>query len=479
MKAHTDKTRPAASRRRALRAILGAAAAAVPLTTAMLWPAGPAAAQANPLGSNANYTLINACRPIDGLTVSLHVSQDMMSLVTGGYFNVDVPNGGFALQLNGAPPSGTGFQWLQFGIIVEQGQALGFTQYWNPEGIDEHNQPVIVDLPSDMIAAGSILTIQLGNDGSGNVDSITYGVTDPTGRRTSLAMPLPDYSNASYPNNGQPVLIPIEAFQVNLIGPINIENSMFYSGGGYLSYQVSSGSLTVQQSAGQCPEVYEAWEQAGTGETSNALYGLVTPGAASTLVQPVTTAFGGALASNMDTVDNEVQVYHLAGGGASRTVQLDASLFNGGWTGADVNANAACTRCRAGQSDRGVREHDLRRTGSILSGAECPRRRTSRGAMGEDLEPDVLDQLRARPAGGGRQRSLRFHRHARGDRQRVLPRDRSARACIDLVAGRPVGGGHPHRGLGRARGGIRGQSYRPYERTVGRGFLRRRRPACI
>jgi hypothetical protein len=325
--------------RRAVRSLLRGVATALPISAILALPATPSLAQINPLGSNPNYTLTNACKPVENLTVSLKVTQDMMALVTGGYYNVNFPNGGFALQLNAAPPIGTGFQWLQYGIIVEGGQALGFTQYWNPEGINEHNQPAIVNLPSDTIAAGSALTIHLGNDSSGNVNSITYSVTDPTGHQSVLAMPLPLYSNPSYSNNGQPALVPIEAFQVNVVGPIDIENSEFSSGAGDLTYQVSSGSLTVQSSPSQCPSVYESWEQGGTGESANTLYGYITP-AGSTLVQPVTTSYAGALSSNMDTADGVLQVYHFSEISNPSNVHLEQLAFNGGWRSTDVNVAA-------------------------------------------------------------------------------------------------------------------------------------------
>jgi hypothetical protein len=203
-----------------------------------------------------------------------------------------------------------------------------------------------LNLPSDTIAAGTVLTIALTNDSFGNVNSITYSVTDPTGHTSSLAMPLP-----SYPSTGLPMLVPIEAFQVNVVGPIDDEISTFSSGAGYLTYKVSSGTLTVQSSPSQCPNVYEGWEQDGTGETANTLYGYVTPGPSSTLVQPVTTSFAGALVSNMDTADSVLQVYHLAELSNPNNVNLYEFAFNGGtWTSTDVNTYSAAPIAALGSS---------------------------------------------------------------------------------------------------------------------------------
>ena len=344
------------TRTRRIRATRLALSTALPLAAALTLITKPASAQSAPLGGNVNYTLINGCRPVVGLSVSLEVTQDMMALVTGG--NVNNANGGFALQLNAAPPTSSstasagenGFTWLQYGIIVEGGQALGFTQYWNAEGINEHNQPVIVNLPSDTINAGSVLNIQLGNDAAGNVNSITYSVTDPSGNQSTLAMPLPLYSNPSYANNGQPALVPIEAFQVDVVGPIDWENSAFSSGAGYLSYKASSGALTVQSSASQCPGVYEAWEQDGTGETSNTLYGDITPVTGAASVQPLSTSFAGALASTMDTGNGVLRLYHLFEAANPTSAYLGQFAFNGAWSMTDVSTASSAPAAAIGSA---------------------------------------------------------------------------------------------------------------------------------
>jgi len=81
------------------------------------------------IGGNNNYLLSNSCNNIQGLTVSLHVTKDMVADVTPGSGGVGTPNGGFAMQLNANPPAGEPVFWMQYGIIIENNQALGFIQY--------------------------------------------------------------------------------------------------------------------------------------------------------------------------------------------------------------------------------------------------------------------------------------------------------------------------------------------------------------
>ena len=254
------------------------------LTTALLMTivvgllAGFAAAQS--LGGNDNYLLANSCNNITGLTVSSHVTQDMIANVTPGGGGVGTPNGGFAMQLNANPASGQPVYWMQYGIIVENSQALGFIQYWDNAGINNNTQPAIRNLASNTIPAGWVLTIQLTNDSYGNVNATTFSVTDNDGNVSTLDMPMP-----TYPGTSTPVLYPIQSFQLDVVGPIDWANSNFSSGAGYITYQVSSGQLSAQTAG--CPSGN------GTGETSNTTYWALNPAAGSSIKQSFTTPVYG------------------------------------------------------------------------------------------------------------------------------------------------------------------------------------------
>jgi hypothetical protein len=280
-------------------------------------------------GSDYNYLLSNNCNNVDGLTVSLHVTQDMIADVTPSGGGSGTPNGGFAMQLNANPQAGQPIFWMQYGIIIEDNQAKGFIQYWDNAGVNNHGEPTIVNLPSNTIPAGWVLTIQLTNDSYGNVNSTTFIVTDNAGNVSTLAMPMPILGN------NQPALSAIQTFQVDVVGPINWENSTFSSGAGYLTYSVASGELGVQTT--QCPNGQELW----TGETSNTYYAMVNPSLGASVTQPFITPFAGALASNMDTADNEVEVYLLAQDSGNQNLKVHQYAFNGSWTYTDVGASSS------------------------------------------------------------------------------------------------------------------------------------------
>jgi hypothetical protein len=276
-------------------------------------------AHAEVKASGDNYTLVNNCQSINNLSVSFHVTQDLVAHVTGG--GLDQPNGGFSMQLNASPafvsPASAldnNVFWLQYGIIVENGQALGFTEFWDRRGqgfISSGGQPVIANIPNNTIPAGSVLSISLSTDSGGNVTGIVYSYTDPSGNQSRLQMPLPQWiARTSAPVQAAgPVQIPLEAFQVDVVGPINWEGSDFASGAGYIDYQVPSGSLQVPAQYTCAPQLI------GTGEISNAAYSTITQVAPGLDRQYVTTTYTAKLAEGMldvsaDAHDQEVLVYY-------------------------------------------------------------------------------------------------------------------------------------------------------------------------
>jgi hypothetical protein len=310
---------------------------------------GPAVAQTY-WSSNGQFLLGmgNSCQTPSNLTVSLHVTQDMLTTTSGGDLNGTTTNGGFSLQLNTTPnqvPTQPPVYWLQYLIVVKGNRAFIFPQYWYPptpvsgEGVHEPPQQTIINLPSNMIPAGWVLTIALSTDPvTGNVTGANFSVTDNSGNTTTVPMPMPTYSTTNNLNNTN-ILSPFSVFLLNIVGPPSYENANFSSGAGYLTYTVSSGQLS-QTSANTCGVMT-------TGESSNASYGTTSPSTGSTLVQPFTSPFAGALASNMDTADNVVQVYHFTQYLSTLQNQnngnffLDQFAFNGTWSSANVTLAGA------------------------------------------------------------------------------------------------------------------------------------------
>jgi hypothetical protein len=113
------------------------------------------------------------------------------------------------------------------------------------------------------------MKIALATEPNGNVKSATFSITDPKGKVSKHPFAFP--SNA---------LCALYGFQVDLVGPgSGTHTCIFTSGTGTLTYSVSSGKLAVQNT-NTC-----GGSQFGTAETSNAVYGDVTPASGSTISQ--------------------------------------------------------------------------------------------------------------------------------------------------------------------------------------------------
>jgi hypothetical protein len=240
-----------------------------------------------PQGSQ-NYELVGSnCENIQGLTVILDVSEDL----------VTSQNGGFSLQLNTLPPPGVTsvgltLNWIQFTLYVSsnpaygnneaafqwQAWALGATAfppgYPVPPGTTNPNQPVppftqpppqITPVPSNQLLKGSSLTIALTTD-----ESSPYGVTAATFTVQLAGLPAQSVT-LNFPPYAQ---FPIAAFEVDLVGPGQLSTATFTSGAGQLTYSVSGGEVCAQPpgTTGAC-----AFQYYETGENSNASYGPIIP----------------------------------------------------------------------------------------------------------------------------------------------------------------------------------------------------------
>jgi len=257
------------------------------------------------LSSANNSILINNCANLQNLSVSLSVSQDLVT-----YQDV-----GFSLQLNSYPPPGQLSQgqtlnWFQYIIYVQNGQLYYEIQYWSigaPSSWPAGYTPVpnttpwlpvfpndyfltqFGSAPSSRIPRGSTLAINLTTDSSGNVVNALFKVTTANNQVSSINFPFP-----------QGTQYPISAFEVNLVGPGGFSNSTFISGAGQLTYVVSPGTMSVQNGGpgAACGEV-----SAGTGEGSNIVYGAVTPSSGSTVTQTLSFIWQGTAAASGSALD--------------------------------------------------------------------------------------------------------------------------------------------------------------------------------
>jgi len=240
------------------------------------------------LGSNNNAILVDNCQDLEDLTVTLRVTEDLVTL----------GNAGFSLQLNAYPQTsstsqGQSLNWFQYIIYVggPLNNQLGWEiQYWSvgapgswPPGYTPNpgTTPWLPALPNDFeiqsfgpapsnrIPAGSVMQIQLKTDPGGNVTSAAFSVTDPGGNISNAKDTFP--SGAVYP---------IYGFQVDIVGPGGGLACTFSSGAGTLTYSVSRGTLAVQDASTAC-----GGPQPGTAESSNVVYGDVTPASGTTVNQ--------------------------------------------------------------------------------------------------------------------------------------------------------------------------------------------------
>ena len=193
------------------------------------------------LSSGNNATLVDNCQNLQNLTVTLQVTQDLITL----------GNTGFSLQLNCYPQpasqsQGQTLNWFQYIIYVGGpiNSQLGWEiQYWSigapsawPTGYTPNPPnttpwlPVLPNdffiqpfgsAPSNQIPAGSVMQIQLATDFNGNVTTATFSVTDASGNVSSFPFTFP--AGAVYP---------IYGFQVDVVGPGGGSACTFTSGAG-------------------------------------------------------------------------------------------------------------------------------------------------------------------------------------------------------------------------------------------------------
>jgi hypothetical protein len=231
---------------------------------------------ADQLTSNSNYILFapdptGACQNIEGLTVTLQVSEEMNS---GSWW------GGWSLQLNAYPPNSQTI-WMQYVMVMTWGLVETSIQYWDSvsnQVVGSWNYGFLENNISNTLSPGQSLVISLNYDpsGNGNIIGANFMITDTSGYPMASG-------GMSVPANFQ---LPIQGFEVNVVGPDNSASTGFSSGAGLITYETSGQQLCIQGTendlaAGGCSNVSYALI---TAETSNISYGSI-PCCGSTLWQ--------------------------------------------------------------------------------------------------------------------------------------------------------------------------------------------------
>ena len=217
---------------------------------------------ASGLGSNSNYLLYSNCNPLINLSVTIDVTEDIVSESASG------PVIGFGFQLNAYSPPNETSAYQQYLIALWStpsggGELVAGVDNWPVGGVNIINDfPYLTPLPSTTLPAGYQLTISLENDQNGNVTGANYVVIDNSGN-TLANLPLNLLSIAGVTPD---FLAPIVAFELNFVGPINGESAVLSSGAGTITYTASS-VLTVLNQEPVCTESGYV-----TAETANSFY---------------------------------------------------------------------------------------------------------------------------------------------------------------------------------------------------------------
>ena len=180
------------------------------------------------LGSNSNYILYSDCNSLTDVSVTIHVTQDIVCDYASGSLK------GFGFQLNAYSPLGATCAWQQYLIALFGSELIGMVDNWPLTGDNIINDLFnLTSMPSSKIPAGYKLKISLQNATNGNVTGATYHVTDDQGNtvanRTLTLQSISGVSSAD--------LAPIIAFELNLVGPINGESAVLTSGAGTIVYE--------------------------------------------------------------------------------------------------------------------------------------------------------------------------------------------------------------------------------------------------
>ena len=227
------------------------------------------------LGSNSNYILYSNCNPLINLSVTIDVTEDIVSESASG------PVIGFGFQLNAYSPPNETSAWQQYLIALWStpsggGELVGGVDNWPVSGANIINDfPYLTPLPSTTLLAGYQLTISLENDQNGNVTGANYVVIDDSGN-TLANLPLNLLSIGGVTPD---FLAPIVAFELNFVGPINGESAVLSSGAGTITYTASS-LLTVLNQEPVCTESGYI-----TAETANSFYSDLPSTSGSTFTQ--------------------------------------------------------------------------------------------------------------------------------------------------------------------------------------------------
>jgi hypothetical protein len=132
------------------------------------------------LASNHNYIFSNDCKPVIGLSVSVHATKDIVGPKgIGVQLNSTSPT-----QPPGTPPHGppTVFQQYMMGIGYRPSINWDIQNFAKQGQLLSAGDPNFVPMPNVILPAGYTLKISLENDKNGNITGATFAASDRRGR---------------------------------------------------------------------------------------------------------------------------------------------------------------------------------------------------------------------------------------------------------------------------------------------------------
>ena len=237
-----------------------------------------AALSAPVLGSGSNYVLYSDGNALTNVSVTMDVWETI-----GGS-----PGVGFSCQLNAYSAANANYNYQQYCITVDGTKPKPVIQCaicnW---GVSPTYPLICTDfdlypptgipwsLARYVIHSGWQLKIELINDSNGNINAARFAVVDSAGgylaNRTISLLSLTNTANASVTSAD---LAPIQAFELNIVGPNNGKNTVFSSGSGIITYAASNPLTALAQAPSGASAMLQAATQAhSTEESSNCAYG--------------------------------------------------------------------------------------------------------------------------------------------------------------------------------------------------------------
>jgi hypothetical protein len=223
------------------------------------------------IGSSFNYYLSNNCTSLEGVSVTIVVTEDLV-------LSTNSQSPGYSFQLNCNSLGQSANAWQQFIIWIQNNVLQASDQSWDQAGNNVFAGPGPVtfgpNLPNNILPTNFELTISIEYSSATPPlpNGANFTVKDNHGKTWPSAS-IPYSSLEQTVTGGIPASsdsAPIAAFQLDLVG-VNTLNAQFASGACTVTYQASSALTPSLQKPG-CAE------GSGTAETSNVAYSVMAGG---------------------------------------------------------------------------------------------------------------------------------------------------------------------------------------------------------